>query len=403
MLQDLHYGWRQLRKTPVFTLAAVLSLGLGVGAAVTMFSAFRAVFLRPLPYRDAAQVVEIERHSLPGDTSGTTVADLQFLRRYAHSFDATAGFSGFEFVTLQRVAEPANLWVFSVSRELFPLLGSKPLLGRTLAASDFRSNSAPTVVLSYDSWQKYLHGDPRIIGRQIFLSAEYPVGANQSTTVVGVMPKEFSFPRPGIMAWLPDRTSVTDARQTGVSIVARMRPGVLIDQARSELQRLAPALARTYPPSERHWTLSLTGIGERSIDEYRNAFSLLLAAAGFLVLICCLNVANLLLARASGRAGEFAIRGALGANRWRLIGQVLTESVGLAGLGGLLGLCLAYLGNRLLLWLMPAYLKIPRLEETRLDLAVLGFALLLTFLVGLLFGLAPALSLSSKGLAAANR
>ena len=402
-MRDLVYGLRRLRKSPVFTLTAVASLGLGIGAAVTMFSAFRSVFLRPLPYGKADQIVQIEKHGRRSDVSGTTLADLEFLRRHARSIESAAWSSGFESVTLSRVAEPVNLWVRGVSSELFPLLRSKPLLGRTLAESDFRPDAPPAVVLSYDTWRKYFHGDPQIIGRQIFLSEQFPKAAEGAHSVVGVMPRGFYFPQVEIAAWLPNRTPITDPLRVGVNMVARLRPESSIEQARSEVNRLVPALEHGYPQSERGWTLSVDRFGAGAVAEYRGAFALLLAAAGFLVLIACLNVASLLLARASARATEFAIRGALGATRGRLIGQVLTESVALATLGGGLGVGLAYAGNHLLLWLLPAYLGIPRLEETRLDVAVLGFSVLLTSLVGLLFGLAPAFTLSKNRLAGVDR
>lgn len=402
-MRNLRYGLRQLRGNPVFTLAAVASLALGIGASVTMFSAFRAVFLRSLPYRDAGQIVRIEKHSTPGRSSGTTVADAQFLRRYAHSLQNVGWFSAFETATVTGGSEPVNLWVRSVSKNLFPLLGSKSLLGRTLAASDFEPDAVPRVVLSYDTWQKSFHGDIGIVGRSIFLSKEYPASSGKNTVVVGVMPPAFYFPQKGIAAWLPYPTPVTAPLRAGVNIVARLKPGVSIEQARSEIDGLDTALRQSYPPADRNWSLSLDSVGSLNSAEYRKAFNMLLAAAAFLVLIACLNVANLLLARASARETEFAIRAALGAGEWRLAGQVLTESVSLAVIGGAFGVGLAYVGNRLLVALLPAYLDIPRLNETRLDLAVLGFAVLLTVLTGLLFGLAPAMALSAKRISGIDR
>jgi hypothetical protein len=304
-------------------------LWLGIGAATTMFSAFRSVFLRSLPYGDANRIVQIEKHG-GGDTSAVTLADFEFLRRNARSFETVAWFGLFETVALSRLAEPANLWVRSVSREPFPLLQSRPLLGRALAASDFQPNAPPAIVLSYDTWRKHFHGDPQIIGRHILVSEQYPKPGQTIDVVVGVMPKEFYFPQMGIAAWLPNRRPVSDPLRTGVNMVARLRPGTSIEQARSEIRQLLPALERVYPESKRGWTLSMDRFGARSVEEYRRAFALLLAAAGFLVLIACLNVANLLLARGSARATEFAIRGALGASRGRLIGQVLVESLALA-------------------------------------------------------------------------
>ncbi len=301
------------------------------------------------------------------------------------------------------MAEPANLWVRGVSRDLFPLLGSKPLLGRTLAASDFQPDAPPAVLLSYDTWQKSFHGDPKIVGRQILLSEQYPKPGQAFNNVVGVMPKGFYFPQREIAAWLPRRMPAGDLLGISVNVVARLRAGSSIEQARAEVNRLLPALERSYPESKRGWTLLMDRFGARSIAEYRKAFLLLLAATGFLVLIACLNVANLLLARASARAGEFAIRGALGASRGRLIRQVLVESLALASLGGAVGVMLAYAGNRALLWLLPTYLDIPRLEETRLDTAVLGVAIAIVFLAGLLFGIAPALMFSKNRLAGVDR
>jgi putative ABC transport system permease protein len=396
MTQDLRYGLRQLRKTPVFTLTAVLSLGLGIGAAVTMFSAFRAVFLRSLPYRDADRIVEIEKLGSHGYTPANTMADLEFLRRYAHSLQSAAWYGFFKNVTLSGISDPADLWVRDVSPKLFPLLGASPLLGRTFIPSDFLPGAPQTVVLAYDTWLKYFHRDPAIIGHAIFLD-------DKSYFAIGVMPKDFYFPQRGMAAWLPGRLPSTDPRQAYLAIVARMRPGVSLDRARAELNQLAPALLRTYPPSARNFRLKLEEVATRDINDYRSAFLLLLGATGFLVLLSCLNVASLLLARAAARQNEFAIRSALGARRVRLIGQVLTESLVLAGRSGALGIALAYAGNRILLWLLPAHMYIPRLEETRLDSSVLGFAVLLTFVVALLFGLAPALGLSAAKLSGADR
>ncbi len=403
MLRDLRYGWRQLQKQRAFTLAAVISLALGIGATVTMFSAFRAVLLRPLPYRDGNRLVELQRHSIPGDTSGVTFADVEFLRKYAHSFEAIAWYSGLEITTLSRVSNPANLWMRSVSPGLFPLLESKPLLGRTLAPGDFKAAAPRTVVLSYEAWQKYFHGDPALIGKQIFLSQQYPVSSASNVTVAGVMPKQFFFPQIGILGWLPDRRVVTDPLHTGANAIGRLRAGFSVAQLHDELRRLTPAMQQNYPPSDRGWTLSAVNFAAHSVEGSRNALIMLMAAAAFLVLLSCLNVANLLLARASARSSEFAIRGALGATRKRLLRQVLIESLTLSTLGGACGLALAYAGNRALVWLLPEYLKIPRLGETRLDLAVLLFAAAIACGAGLLFGLAPAFALAGRRLTSADR
>jgi putative ABC transport system permease protein len=396
-MQDLRFGWRQLRKTRVFTLTAVLSLGLGIGAAVTMFSAFRAVFLRSLPYRNADRIVTIDKLGSHGYTPASTLADLSFLRRYDLSLQSAAWYGFFKNVTLSGISNPADLWVRDVSLKFFSVFGARSILGRTFVPRDFRSGAPETVVLAYDAWQKYFHGDRGIVGQPVFLNGK-------SYLVIGVMPKDFDFPKVGTAAWLPGKLPESDPQQAYLAIVARLRPGISLDQARKELNRLTPDLLHTYPRSAQNFKLTMGQVALRDANYYRTAFLLLLGATGFLVLLSCLNVASLLLARAGARRHEFAIRGALGgARRTRLIRQVLTESLVLSGLSGALGIGLAYVGNRILLWLLPAYLGIPRLEETRLDLAVLGFAVLLTFVVALLFGLGPALGLSAAKLGGVDR
>ncbi len=396
MLQDVRYGWRQLRGSPVFTLTALLSLALGIGASVTMFSAFRAVFLRSIPYQDPNRIVEIEKIGHGDYTPAETIADLEFFRRYATSLQSIAGYGYFETATLSGIADPVDLWVRSVSRELFPLLGTRALLGSTFVASDFRTDAAQTVVLAYDTWKKYFRG------RRTDCRANYLL-KRAGYVVRGVMPKEFYFPKAGIAAWLPERTPVADPSTTYTAIVARLRPGVSFGQASRELNQLTPVLLRVYPASKRNFKLALDQVATRDLEDYRAAFLLLLGATGFLVLLSCLNVASLLLARAVARKNEFGIRGALGARRGRLIAQVLTESLLLGGMSGVLGVVLAYVGNRVLVHLLPPYLEIPRLQNSQLDLAVLGFAVVLTIAVAIFFGLAPAFALSSTKLSAADR
>lgn len=387
MIQDARFGWRQLRQTPTFTLTAVLSLALGIGASVTMVSAFRAVFLRSLPYAYADRIVTVNAES---------VAGIEFLRKYARSFDGVAGFSFFQSATLSGVADPTNLWVREISPELFNLLGAKALLGRTFLPSDFRSDAPQTVVLAYDVWRKQFHGDPAIIGRAIFLN-------QQSHVVLGVMPKGFDFPKAGTAAWLPGRKTVSDPATAYLEIVARLRADVSLESARVEITRLEPALLASTHRYKSNLKLTVDKVVNSDTDEYRRGFRLLLGATGFLILLACLNVASLLLSRAAARRSEFAVRSALGAPRMRLIRQVLAESLVLAGLSGLVGIALANAGDHILIWLLPPYLDIPRLQNTQMDFAVLGFAVLLTFLVAILFGLAPALGLSGTKLIEADR
>jgi putative ABC transport system permease protein len=395
--QDLAYGIRQLKRTPAFSAVAILSLALGIGAAVTMFSAFRAVFLRALPFKDPEQVIEVSKIGAHDRGIGTTLADLKFLQTYARSFSQLGWAGYFDTATLSGGIDPVNLFVRYVSRDLFTLLGSKPLLGRTLQRSDFAINSPAVALISYRAWQKNLNFDSHVIGRQMFIDGH-------SITIAGVMPKEFEMPVPGVDMWLPGRDPEGDPLQGWLgSIVGRLRPGVTVEQARGELRRLLPALAAQYPPSEREMRWSIENLGTQDAKEYRSAFLLLLAAVGCLLLIACLNVANLLLSRASSREAEFAVRTALGAARRRLIAQVLTESTLLAAVSGVCGIALAVAGNALLRHFLPPDFGVHRLGQTHIDLQVLGVAVVITLLTGICFGIAPAFVLSKSAAAQSDR
>ena len=376
---------------------AIVSLALGIGTAVTMFSAFRAVFLRALPFRDPEQVVELSKIGAHERGIGTTVADFAFLKKYARSFSRLAWSGYFETATLSGGIDPVNLFVRHVSGGLFPLLGSRPLLGRTLGPSDFASSSPGVALISYRAWQKDLNFDSHVIGRHLFLDGR-PV------TIIGVMPKGFEMPVPGMDAWLPAQEPRGDPLQAWLgSIIGRLRPGVTVEYASGELRRLLPALAAQYPPSERNMQWSIENLGTQDAKEYRSAFLLLLAGVAFLLLIACLNVANLLLSRASGREAEFAVRTALGAGRKRLIGQVLMESTLLAASSGLCGIGLAIAGNALLRHFLPPDFGVHRLGQTHIDLQVLGVAVAITLLTGIAFGIAPAFVLSQAAVAQSDR
>jgi putative ABC transport system permease protein len=395
--QDLSFGTRQLKRTPGFTTVAIISLALGIGTAVTMFSAFRAVFLRALPFRDPEQIVELSKIGAHERGVGTTVADFAFLKKYARSFSELAWSGYFETATLSGGIDPVNLFVRHVSRGLFTLLGSRPLLGRTLGPSDFASGSPGVALISYRAWLKDLNFDSHVIGRHLFLDGR-PV------TIIGVMPKGFEMPVPGMDAWLPAQEPRGDPLQAWLgSIIGRLRPGVTVEHAGGELRRLLPALAAQYSPSEQNIQWSVENLGTQDAKEYRSAFLLLLAAVALLLLIACLNVANLLLSRASGREEEFAVRTALGAGRKRLIGQVLMESTLLAAASGLCGIGLAIAGNALLRHFLPPDFGVHRLGQTHIDLQVLAVAVAITLLTGIAFGIAPAFVLSQAAVAHSDR
>lgn len=395
--RDIQYGLRQLRRSPGFTVVIIFSLALGIGSAVTMFSAFRAVFLRPLPYKDPSQLVMLGKQYNHDRQGGMNLADLELIRTSSQSFSETASFSSFETETMSGGGiEPTTVWTRHVSENLFSLLGTKPLLGRGLGAGDIRQGSSAGVVLSYAIWQRNFHRDPHVIGRQVFFN-----GIN--CQIVGVMPRDFNFPQPGTGAWLPASDLVGDPRTKEVNIVARIAPGVTLSHARVSLEQLKPAMQAGDPGSGRDWAPTVERIAGRDSIEYRIAFELLLWAVALLLLIACLNVATLLLSRSAVREPEFALRAAIGAGRGRLIAQVLTESLLLAASGGVCGLLLAFAGNNLLRRSLPAGILVPRLSETHIDLQVLWVALALTVLTGFIFGVAPALQVSRKAVAESDK
>ena len=383
MFDDVRYALRILGKTPGFLAAAVFSIALAIGAGTTMFSAFRAVFLKPLPYRDADRLVTISKTGGDHRDRQVTYADVRFWREHARTIESSGTCGGFRMETLTGVREPANLVVRFVSDSVFQTLESPALMGRTLAARDFESGAPRAAVISWSTWQKQFGGDQKIIGREILLDGH-------GFAVVGVMPEGFNYPSPGSSAWIPDETVITDPLDGGGNIIARLRPGVTIERATAEIARLRPALALAYPPDRRNWRIELDEFSTAETREYRKAFLLLFGAVGLLMLIGCLNVANLLLARSSAREAEFATRSALGAGRGRLIRQVLTESLVLAMAGGVAGLLLAWGGAHLISATIPAA---PGLDKTRVDFSVMWFALAVTVATGLAFGIAPALEL----------
>lgn len=387
MLSDIRFSLRLLRKSPSFFLTAVVSLALGIGATTTVFSAFRAVFLRPLPYAEPDRLVELTKPGPDGRTVYPTAADLGFLREFSHSFESLGSYGFFRAVTLSGGAQPANGTARIVEPDLFPTLQARPLLGRVFNAADFEEAGPRGVLLSYRLWQQEFQGDPGVSGRRVMVDGE-------SHSVIGVMPRDFQFPTSFFNMWIADREKITDPLKTQRNIVGRLKRGVTVEAAQAELDRMAPSLALSYPEARRHFRLRLDSLSERDVKKYRAAFLMLCGAVGLLVLIACLNVANLVIARSVAREGEFAVRSALGAGRQRLMRQVFVESGVLAVAGGLLGVLLAYAGNRALLAWLPAHYQIARLDETRVDLLVLGFALAMTTCTAFLSGSGPAFVLS---------
>ena len=391
-VEDLRYGFRMLVKNPSVTIAAVLALALGIGANTGMFSVVRAVLLRPLPYLEPERLVQIWQTGLRGSGERDWVSYPNFLdwRKENRVFEEMAAYRYWLFTVGGGDAPVAVAGLQATSR-LFGVLGTPALLGRTLLADDDQPGRERVVVLSYGFWQRQFGADRSMIGHQIRVD-----GLNH--TVVGVMPEEFQFPKgaPGDLVyaaelWLPMRIDpdLRNRESYNYWTVARLKPGVTIEQAQMDLDGIARNLARIYPASNQGLGVSVTALKRHLTRGVREPLLFLLGAIGLVLLIACLNVAHLLLSRAEARKSEMAIRIALGATRRRLVGQALTESALLGLLGGLSGLLFASWGVDLFRTLGPS--NIPRLGETTIDVQVLIFTLILSLATAFLFGLAPAL------------
>jgi putative ABC transport system permease protein len=405
ILQDLRYGVRMLLGKPAFTAVAVLTLALAIGANSAIFSVVNAVLLKPLPYREPGRLVQFwETNPIKGWTKAN-VAPANFydwekqntvFEEMASYFGSDSKAAGLSDYFLTGGSEPERLRGLGVSANIFSVLGADPLLGRTFRAEENGEGNHRVVVLSHKLWQRRFGGDPAIIGQNISLN-----GNNR--TVVGVMPEDFYFPTKAVELWSPfgfNQTQILQLRRPHfLRAVARLAPGVTLDQARAEMTNIAAQLEQQYPDTNTQMGVGLGLLHEWIVEDTRLALLIFLAAVGFVLLIACANVANLLLARATARHREIAIRTALGSSRLRIIRQLLTESLLLAFAGGVLGLLLAMWAKDLLMAFSPG--KIPRLDEISLDGSVLLFTFGITLLTTIVFGLVPALQSSKPDLTTA--
>ncbi len=391
--QDVRYGARSLFKHPGFTLVAVLTLGLGIGANSAIFSVVNGVLLRSLPYPEPERVVMLWEVGDSGRNTYLSHMNFSDWRARQTSFEAISAYSG-RFggpSTILGGNEPVRANEVSVYRDFFKALGVAPAIGRTFSPEESNFGTAPVAVVSHGFWQRSLSADPNLANRTLTIGT-------RSFNVIGVMPAGFSFPEETDVWTSKEQLYADNSSRSSHNYIgiARLKPGIGIEQAQSEMMGIALAIYRETVEDKNHYRAAVVSLKEQLTGPIRPALLVLLGAVGFVLLIACANVANLMLAREMGRQKEIAIRAALGASRLRVVRQLLTESLLLSALGGAVGLLLAYWLISSLLALAPA--TIPRLNEIGMDGRTLAFTLGVSLLTSLLFGLLPALRVSKPDL-----
>ena len=389
--QDLRYSLRMLWKSPGFTLVAILALALGIGANTAIFSVVNAVLLRPLPYRESDRLAIMWEKAATQDTS---VSYLNFTdwRDQNQSFEEITAFRRASF-NLIGAGEPERLAGRMASANFFKTFGASLSKGNDFPASEDRVGGQKVVILGHGFWQRRFGGDEAIVGKQITLN-------NQSYMVIGITAPDFRFGLDTdiytLIGQSEDQCFKSRGCHPGIYVVGRLKPGVSVEQGRADMDAIMGRLGQQYPDTNTDRRIHIESLYDNTVQDVRPALFVLLGAVGFVLLIACANVANLLLARSAVRQKEIAIRTALGASRWRIIRQLLTESVVLGIFGGAIGLLLALWWTDALKSLVPG--NIPRMSEARMDLRVLSFTILVSLLTGIVFGLIPALQASKPEL-----
>jgi predicted permease len=393
LLQDLRYGLRMLVKSPGFAAIAILTLALGIGANTALFSVVNGVLLNPLAYRQSGQLVAIY-----GKTTGFANAPINYLnfqdwQRETQTFSSLAIYRNQDYNFIG-TGEAERLTGYMISADFFSTLGTMPVLGRSFRADDDQVGAAPVVILGGGFWKRRFGASLEIIGKPMLLNGT-------SYTIVGVIPAGFTFYGRDRDVYTPiGQWTDVNFRDRRVDVsshgIGRLKTGVTLEQAKADMDGIAQNLAVAYPEADKNVGIKLVSMKEDIVGNVQPFLIVLLAAVGFLLLIACVNVANLLLARSMGRSHEFAVRAAMGASQGRVIRQLLSESILLAGLGGALGLLLAVWGTKAVLGTLPGAL--PRANEVSLDSRVLLFAMGLSLFAGIVFGLAPALKTSRVNL-----